>query len=63
MLFYAVVYCSVVMQRCVTNYNGVVLFYYVGLQNYNVVLCFVMLVCHVLILFCRDMFFVTTMTL
>ena len=37
------------------------LFYYVGLQNYNVVLCLVMLVYHLLILFCTGMFFVHTM--
>ena len=56
-------YCSAVIQRCFINYNSVVLFYYVALQNYNVVLFLVMLVCHVLLLFCTDMFFVTTMTL
>ena len=33
MLFYAVLYCSVVMHRCFINYNSVVLFYYVGLQK------------------------------
>ena len=63
MLFYAVLYCSVVMQRCFIIYNSVVLFYYVVLQHYNVVVCLVLLVFHVLILFCTDMFFVTTMTL
>ena len=61
MLFYAMLYRFAVMQRCFISYDSVVLFYYVGLQNYNVVVCLVMMVYHFLILFCTDMFFVHTM--
>ena len=63
MLFYAMLYCSAVMQLCFFSYDSVVLFYYVGLQNYSVVLCLVMLVYHFLILFCTGMFSVHTMPL
>ena len=61
MLFYAMLYRFAVMQRCFISYDSVVLFYYGGLQNYNVVLCLVMMAYHFLILFCTDMFFVHTM--
>ena len=63
MLCYAVLYCSAVMQLCFITYNSIVLFYYVGVQHYNVVVCLFLLVCHVLMLFCTNMVFLTTMTL
>ena len=52
--------CSAIMQRCFTSYNSVVLFF---MLVYKIIMLCVMLVCHILILFCTDMFFVTTMTL
>ena len=56
--------CYIVLQWCNVVLSVIIVLccFYVGLQNYDVVLCLVMLVCHVLILFCTDMFFVTTMT-
>ena len=59
MLFYAMLECSAMMQRCFTSYNSVVLFF---MLVYNIIMLCVMLVCHIFILFCTDMFFVTTMT-
>ena len=59
MLFYTILECFAMMQRCFTSYNSVVLFF---MLVYKIIMLCVILVCHILILSCTDMFFVTTMT-
>ena len=50
MLFYAMLYCSAVMQRCFFSYNSVVLFF---MLVYKIImLCYVLLCWFVMFLYC-----------